>query len=271
MNWHRAPELLDRLAAEYALGTLAGGARRRFEAVMRQQPQVARAAAAWATRLQPLDARLEPLPADERLWSRIEAQAFGRAASARNEAPPVGAAPARGDSGRAASWWQRWFGPVPAAALSLGLVLGLALPLLQPLLQRDALQTQLPESYVGVLATAEGKPGLIVSSLRRGHTVDLKVLSRAAVPAGQVLVLWTLDARGVAQAVGALPPLAASFVSFELGHPAEDLFARAVELAVSVEPAGALLAAPGSAFVYRGLCGKLWPLKPPAQGPAASR
>ena len=66
-----------------------------------------------------------------------------------------------------------------------------------------------------------------------------------------------------------MPALTANFLSVELGRPAEDAFARAVELAVSVEPAGSLPVAPGSAFVYRGLCGKLWPAPPAAS--AASR
>ena len=35
MNLIKHPELIDRLAASFALGTLRGGARRRFEALAR--------------------------------------------------------------------------------------------------------------------------------------------------------------------------------------------------------------------------------------------
>src|SRR5256886_14039583 len=45
------PERLERLAREYALGTLAGPARRRFERLLRQTPAVVRAVGAWQERL----------------------------------------------------------------------------------------------------------------------------------------------------------------------------------------------------------------------------
>lgn len=270
MNWHQHPELRDRLAAEYALGTLSGGARRRFEAVLRAHPDVARAVARWDARLQPLTDPLPTLPASDALWARIAERSFGGAAPAASSAAPAGAGPVRSAAARAGAWWQRWLAPIPAAALSLGLLLGVGVPLVIQLDREQVQDTQLPESYVGVLATAAGKPGLIVSSLRRGHTVDLKLLQRQPLPEGQVFVLWTLDAQGAPQMVGALPPFGSNFVSLVLPKPAEDLFARAVELAVSVEPAGSLPAQPGAAFVYRGLCGKLWPVKPAPASAAAS-
>lgn len=250
MATHRpSPELIDRLAADYALGTMTGGARRRFERAMREQPEVERAVLAWQQRLLPLDAQLPPQPAGPALWARIERQAFG-------------AAPAPAPAAVLQRWWQRLLAPVPAGALALGLLLGSVAPGLWTALHgADASDAQLPESYVGVLATADGRPGLIVSSLRRGRVVDLKPLAGVEVPAGQVLFLWTLDAQGRAEAVGPLPPLAA-FTRVPLPQPAEALFQRAVELAVSLEAAGRLPAQPGSPFVYRGLCGKLWP--PPA-------
>ena len=65
MQLHRHPELLQRLAAAHALGTLRGGARRRFEAIAREHPAVRAAAIEWQTRvasLNELQAGAEPGP-----------------------------------------------------------------------------------------------------------------------------------------------------------------------------------------------------------------
>ena len=51
------PERLDRLAREYALGTLAGPARRRFERLLRQAPAAMRAVGTWQERLSGLAGR----------------------------------------------------------------------------------------------------------------------------------------------------------------------------------------------------------------------
>lgn len=257
MTAHRpSPELLDRLAAEYVLGTLKGGARRRFERELQIDTALQRRVLQWQQRLLPLDAGVPPAAAGDALWARIEQQAFAGGSAATPRTLP---------------WWQRLFAPIPAGALALGLLLGAVGPTLWPLLGgQAALDTQLPESYVGVLATADGRPGLIVSSLRRGQVVDVKRVAAVPVPPGQVLMLWSLDAQGVAQAIGALPQ--GAFVSVPLAQPAEALFQRAVELAVSLEPdgTGALPAAPSSAYVYRGLCGKLWVVPPGPPTPAAA-
>ena len=264
MNLHRHPELLDRLAAEYALGTMHGGARRRFQALMRQHVIVTQAVARWDERLTPMSAQLPEMPPGDAMWSRIEQRAFGSSGSTAPSPPALQRSVAPPERRAAApTWWQRLFAPLPAGALAFGLMLGVAAPTVFQLLQTEGYDAQLPESYVGVLATADGRQGLIVSSLRRGRALDLKVIQAVPVPAGSVAVLWTLDAQGRPQAVGPLPPLpAGGFVSVALPRVADELFARAVELAVTVEPAGSLPAQPGSAYVYRGLCGKLWKVPP---------
>jgi len=251
MNWHLNAELLDRLAADYTLGTMHGGARRRFEAAMRAHLSVAQAAARWDSRLAPLGEQLPPLPAGDALWSRIEQRTFGTGASS----SAASAAPVL-------RWWQRWLAPVPAGALAFGLMLGVATPLVWQTQQADTYDTQLPESYVGVLATAQGQQGLIVSSLRHGKTVDLKIIKAVPVASGSVLYLWSLDAKGQPQRVSPLPALTGGFVSLTLPGSSNDVFARAVELAVTMEPAGAEPREPTLPYVYRGLCGKLWRVPP---------
>ncbi|NBX21827.1 MAG: RNA polymerase subunit sigma-70, partial [Betaproteobacteria bacterium] len=72
MKIHQHPELLDRLAASYALGTLRGAARRRFEAMAREQAPVRAAALIWQSRfssINELQPDVAPAPA---VWTRIE-------------------------------------------------------------------------------------------------------------------------------------------------------------------------------------------------------
>ncbi len=59
------------MAGEYVLGTLAGDARRRFEARLAEDDAVARAVAAWQERLSPLsDPEVETPPPPE-VWTKI--------------------------------------------------------------------------------------------------------------------------------------------------------------------------------------------------------
>lgn len=238
--WHQHPETVERLAAEYALGTLVGAARRRMRTLMSQRPDVAQAVWSWHDRLGGALSAQQPVPVRAGGWNRLEARLFGKEAQA-----------ARATD----SWWQRWLAPIPAGALVVGLLLGMVVV---PLWESTRIESQLPESYVGVLADQNGKPGLIVSSLRRGKTVDFKQLSAVEVPAGSVLLLWTIDLRGEARPVLEVPQ--GPFVSAPLHEPAESVFFAAVELAVSVERAGGWPSSPSGPFVYRGLCGKLWKL-----------
>lgn len=237
--WHQHPETVDRLAAEYALGTLAAPARRRMETLMTQRRDIAQAVGPWHERLGGVLAAQPPLPVDPGAWHRLETRLFGEPRKAT----------------QTTAWWSRWLSPIPAGTLALGLLLG---SVLGPLWEASRSTTQLPESYVGVLANADGQPGLIVSSLRKGLTVDLKQLSPVEVPEGKTLYLWTIDKGGQVHAVAAIP--GGAFVSAPLSQPAEEAFFPAVELAVSIETAGAAPPQPTGPFVYRGLCGKLWKL-----------
>ena len=72
MNLSRHPDLLDQLAAAHALGTLRGGARRRFESLARENPGIRSKALLWQetfaafTEFQP---SMRPNP---QVWQRIE-------------------------------------------------------------------------------------------------------------------------------------------------------------------------------------------------------
>ena len=103
MNLTDHPELLDRLAAAYALGTLRGGARRRFAAQARQSPSVRAAALLWQERLSgitELQAGEAPSP---QVWIRIQnlLDAQPRPAPAVAPASPIADAVAR-----SLRWWR---------------------------------------------------------------------------------------------------------------------------------------------------------------------
>ena len=76
------PERLDRLAREYALGTLHGPARRRFERVLRQSPAAGLAVGVWQERLGGLSASLPPLAPRETVWRGLEQRLFADASRA---------------------------------------------------------------------------------------------------------------------------------------------------------------------------------------------
>lgn len=66
-------ELVDRLAAEYVLGTLRGRARRHFERWL-VSPQVGALVNAWEQRLEALEPRIVPVTPPVTVWHGIEKQ-----------------------------------------------------------------------------------------------------------------------------------------------------------------------------------------------------
>lgn len=241
MNWYQNPLAVEQLAGAYVLGTLRGRARHRFEVVMRHQPALLAAVDAWTQRLAPLHSALTPQAPSTVLWERIVQATAIR--------PTPAAAPAQ-------PWWRRLLMPMPVGALTMGLLVGALAPAVWQAQWAYESGMELPDSYVGVLATVQGTPGLIISSLRRGKTVDIKQVAPVVVPVGQTLYLWRVDKAGAIVGLG--PIQNGKWTHLKLMQTAEEVFFPAVELAVSLEPLGTQPGAPTQPFVYRGLCGKLW-------------
>ena len=146
MNIHRNTELLDRLASHYALGSLRGGARRRFEALAREHASVRAAALIWQTRLSSLTELQSPEPPSPLVWTRIDnmgrgeqdaaamkatretalaaaAQAGGKGFFAGGSTPTRGSAAGGtpGNTGPGFGWWHNlllWRGASAAGAVA---------------------------------------------------------------------------------------------------------------------------------------------------------
>ena len=234
------PRLVDELAGAYVLGTLAGGARRRFEHLRDARADVALAVRQWETRLAKLAAHVPPVEAPRRVWRAIEERTR----------------PATSASG--AGWWRVTWG---LSGVLAGVALSTAMLLLLPAtflsLDQVALRSggKLPQSYVGLLTDEAGNGKLLVSSLRNGRTMTVKAIGAIAEPpAGEHLVLWAVPAEGSPFVLGGVP-LKGSAAS-QLPDTSERLLSKVSKLVVSVEQSEAP-AAPGR-VVYRGNCAKLW-------------
>jgi len=69
MNTHQQHD--EALAAEYALGTLRGAARLRFQRRLKTEPELAAAVARWLNLLSGMDNHLQPIAPPERVWKKI--------------------------------------------------------------------------------------------------------------------------------------------------------------------------------------------------------
>lgn len=235
------PQRLDRLAREHALGTLAGGARRRFERVLAESPQAVRAVAGWQSRLTVLSMSLPPMQPRASVFRGLEQRLFG--------------APVRSRTG----WLRQIFSARGVGGVLAGVLFSSVLLRLEPgLVGLEPKSNALPASYVGLLEDSRGKPVLLASSRRHGKVLTVKLLQPLTIPAGRVAQLWALP-KGGAPAVALVTVPASGSAAFELGDTSEKLFANVPRLAISFEPVAARAGdRPTSEFIAQGNCVKLW-------------
>jgi anti-sigma-K factor RskA len=251
MQIQHHPELLQRLAAAHALGTLRGGARRRFETIAREQPVVRAAALEWAARVASLGELQAPAQPAPQVWTRIENLVRAdteQAALARQRAP---AEAPRGWWHKLALWRGAGLAGLTAALLAAFIVPGLQreageraaqlATLQQDLTQRSAQVAELerrllaaPEvRYVSVLNDGQGQPALLVTFDARNNRLDLQRVGSYQEAADRSLQLWALPPGAAPRSLGVLTP------ERLLQLAAQEAAVREVPtLAISLEPLG---------------------------------
>lgn len=234
------PKRLDLLAREYALGTLAGRARRRFERLLQTSPMATLAVQRWQQRLAVLEGATVPLQPPVTNWTSIERRLFPAARETRR------------------GWLAALLtAPMLGGALAGALACVVFLRLQPGAADLEPRSDTLPASYVGLLEDRAGHAALVASSRRRGKVLTLKLLRPLAVPKGYVAELWAVPADGAPFPVSMLPAQGSTRVT--LPDTAEELFAKVQDLGVSIEPeqvhAGS---APSSSFILAGHCVKVW-------------
>jgi anti-sigma-K factor RskA len=216
MNLLDHPDLADRLAAAYGLGTLRGGARRRFEAQARRSPALRAAALVWQqrfagmTELQPGEA---PSP---NVWKRIDIElARQRQSGAAAQAPAQ-------DWRRALRWWR---GAAFAGALAAFAALGVQLA--------AQLQAQPQIQYVAVLTDDRSAASMLVTFDPSRNTLTLKRLGAFQEGPDKSLQLWALPPQGGPRSLGVLGADAVVKLT-----AAENQVRAVPALAISLEPKG---------------------------------
>lgn len=212
MNLRNRPELQERLAAEYALGTLRGAARRRFERWMREDAATALAVSRWQELLAPLAEAVAPVAPPARVWRAIRERL--------------------GEQGRRRGFWDSvaLWRPLGIAASGLAAILLTVVLLFTPEKEDSA-------AYFAVLSDAKTqKAVLLVSAGVKSDQLVLRTLDPAIHVAGKSLELWALPKGGAPKSLGLVSREDRS--KLKLVSAAEQSLAGVPALAVSLEPSG---------------------------------
>ena len=207
-------DLPDRLAAEYVLGTLQGGARRRFDALLPAHPALRGAVAGWESRLLPMALKAEAITPSAGVLGAIEARLGWVAAVA---APAAQASAVAEPASRKLRFWRLVSAFASLVALMLAMFLRLA-PAEAPM--------------IVVLHATQGTQTLVAGLSADRRELSIQPLQPVALTQSQSLELWALPKAGAPKSLGViagdkLTPLSR-----------RTLPADTKALAVSLEPLG---------------------------------
>ncbi len=208
MNLIQNPELLERLASSYALGTLRGGARRRFETLAREQAPVRTAALIWQSRLASLNELQPQAQPASAVWTRIANLVQGERAQA--------AMLAAQRSAQTASAWADWLRSLAlwrsvsaAGALATVTAVTLGVGMRQELGTEIArLQTELQAApqiqYVAVLTDDKAAASMLVTFDPNNKKLTLQRVGSYQEADDRSLQLWALPPAGGPKSLGVL-------------------------------------------------------------------
>lgn len=232
---YRNEQLRDALAAEYALGTLQGAARRRFERVLKEDPALRVKVEAWQTRLEPLSDWVEPVQPPRRVWQAVESRIQGRARPSGiwNSLP----------------FWRGLAGMCATAVLALALTLGV--------LRDTGLGAK--EHMIVVMSDDKSRPMMTVSWPMEGRDskMRIRVIGHQEMAPDTAWELWMLPGGdGKPRSLG----LITTHETQEVDIPPHLLPAvnAAWGMAMSVEPKyGSPSGVPTGPVLYSGQCTRI--------------
>ncbi|WP_377702226.1 anti-sigma factor domain-containing protein [Pseudoduganella sp. UC29_71] len=215
MNIRGNPGLREKLAAEYVLGTLKGGARRRFEGWLHNDAALRRTVGEWEERLLPLSEFAGEQPPRAEVWRGIE-----RRLNLKPAAP-------------AWQFWRQdsvgfWRGLSVASGAVAVLAVAVALTLTQAPVAPPAI------NYAATLTDEQARTAILLTGDSRRGVLQVRVVSSVAVASDKTLQLWAIPQQGHPRSLGILPDNR----SATLALSERAIGADVQLLAVSLEPKG---------------------------------
>lgn len=224
---YQGAKLQQMLAAEYVLGTLRGGARRRFERLLPTLPGLRAEVHYWEQRLAGLAGNIAPVTPREVVWTAIDARIN---ASARTTIRPAPAA--------RLNLWRAWAVVSTAASLMFGFGLWEQLQQGPQIVQVPKIITvqaaAKPMPYVALLQPQQSEARWKVSLYPDRGLMKVSASGRYNMDQlRQSLELWIIEAGGP-RSLGVLPVEGEAEMPLPAGLPTEG----DMTLAISLEPHG---------------------------------
>lgn len=236
--------LRQMLAAEYALGTLRGRARRRFERLVGRDAGLRAELTTWETRLAGLHAGLEPVAPPASVWLGVQ----HRLQTSTPKVAPLRVAERKPQPGETpvqpASMWRIVAGLAAAAAVVLAVMVGQRIPLPgAPGQAPELAQTQpatpvVPAAaagptFVALLKLPESTMQWTLSLAPSRGRVNIAASGEYAQLGAHSLELWVITPDGPVS-LGLLPVSGSDVLTL----PASLAQSETLTLAVSLEPVG---------------------------------
>ncbi len=216
MNIRHNEVLREKLASEYALGTLKGGARRRFESWLQEDAALRRAVAEWQDRLCPLAELAPAIQPPVHVWRAIEL---------RLDRQPVPATPPVQSGWQHSLRFWRYLGMASTAIAAM---------LMVALLAREPWFNPAGPTSIALLTDDQARTVMVVTGDARRHQLMVKVLAPQSIASDRSLELWALPKEGAPRSLG----LVAANGEVSLKLP-ENMSPQSIPaLAISLEPKG---------------------------------
>ncbi len=229
---YQRPELYERLAAEYALGTLQGRARQRFIQLMDERPYIRQAVEDWQLRMDPLGELTLPTAPPERVWHAIHREIT-------EEVPP------RTSRFGALNAWG-WAAFAAVLVLTVTLILpGRQVPVDEP-------ETVMP-TYVAVLENERQEPMIIAAASKSPMRIKVMMKDEPGMGPDEDWELWCVP-KGGKQPVSMGVLARGKETVMTLTQHDWDMMKDGVEaLAISLEPrGGSPTGLPTGRIMYKG-------------------